>query len=347
MNAGGVFGKLIIDITWEAFDGTGSTSQTVINMDGSNRPYGAAGSGSDHFAELRTASAFVIQPNVDLSTETNKRRWSRHCHVEVTVSYQGSPRVVDFTLSETPWTYFQDLDVDTTHVTPVWSPAPGETGPSIGYPRTRILPTDERGQELAHEAAENVWDLCGPLLVAWNAYDESTLDVGGDGNDNTSYTPPGFLVTNNSVGRQIPNNRTPAPFPPWGAGMQGWSANVGAYARHWHGNAFGLDNDGTIPVIVRALVSWGSSSSTADGLVRVYAGGSASSYIDIAVPSPNAQGVSRTWLQTFGHLGVGRGCGQDLKIQGFLYSNTDNDPLTLHALYIEHAGYKQRADQTP
>lgn len=293
---GGAWGELVIDITWTDADGSQSVTQHIMPLEGQDD----GSFDDDPWGSLRTKRINKIAPS-SLVSITTMRDWSRYTNVDLTVSYQGNPRPVDFVIYERPFSLALEADDDGYWVSGI---SPEANPQSVTSPLQRLSETTPNGNPrmgtwMLMDQAKAQQEYMGPILFSWSGHNEES-----DSNTLTTDDYIGGAWTSANWYR-IPDAHTNSD-PTSLISNKGWGVSAGAYARPPRANSdAAMPNSGVVPVRVRAKITSDDVTLTSPFDFRIYT--SAYSYIRISGTAPGFD--SPQWFTAYGWLECGKGPG--------------------------------------
>lgn len=326
------FGQVQLNIAWTDRDGdTTNTTHTLTLF--SNAEGATSG---EPWEQLLIKSWPSIKPE-NMTSATSLREWSRGAHVEITVSYNGNPRVVDLIVYERPLAIALEADdADDFWVSGMFSSGhPDGSTPNLSFPVQRLSETTPDGNRRG-----GTWQIMdqvdaqqkrlGPLLFSWTGHHEE--------GDSASVIEDGRVSTSAALGTwtRIPDGATSTdPTDLANSREPGWSVASGAYSRPPGGNhPSSMLNSGAIPVRVWIRISAGEVS-TQDFEFRLHS--NVASYIKITGTAPDEM-TGAVWLSGYGWLACGRGPGQAQRATAIITrTNSADDSLHIYDIICEHA----------
>ena len=300
-------GKIQIDVTWTDRDGDQSVTQHVMNLDASS-----GGTYSDDpWDSLNTKRIALIAPSSMVSIST-AREWSRYTRADVSVSYLGRPRVVDFVLHERPYTIALEADDDDDYwVSGMFATQrPGGDMPNLEAPLQRMSETTQDGNrrggtwQIMDQAAAQA-KLIGPMLWHWCGHTEDSDSataaddnyIGGEWTSANWYRIPDAASSTN-------------PLALAGFGDKGFGVASGSYARPVRYNdPVAMENNGVIPVRIHARLATNTESSTGPFEIRCYSGVGTGSQNYISITGTASS--TPDWYSGYGYIECGRGPGDN------------------------------------
>lgn len=313
----GAQGRVRVTITWYRRDTSDETTTHEIDLPASTLEYGAEDTtAAGLWRTLRDFGPVPMAPT-SLDDVTELAAWSLATTADITVEVQGSPRLVDWTISETPVAIALDLDDATSDDYAVSHLYGADPIAPVPVPRYSFARWAQRGLQTARAQAT----ILGPALLHWSAYSETaatstaTIVARTTSNDGTTFES---LLNSSHTGTG------PAAY---SATLPGWSVSVGGYARRWSMcNSFVLrDRIAVIPVIVSA---YGRGITAGTSTVRVQT--ALHSYVDLTLPV----GGSAAWHHAYGYLEVGITPEQPQIAQVFLNHLGSSGSLSVEAISV-------------
>lgn len=129
------------------------------------------------FGDIHTQDFEVFPPSINFSAEV-AQRWAENVTATITVSYRGSPRVVDLVVYEAPVMYARDTaDDPDSYTIPVHTDGGGKPLPQ--YPsywpvKQRTLAGDvSSGSIMALAVSTRQAAVLGPVALYWSAFKET------------------------------------------------------------------------------------------------------------------------------------------------------------------------------
>lgn len=284
------FGQINVRVTF-----IGGATDTVVFSTGALPVSGElyAGEGSDEgwcWASLQRVEITIIYPDNVLAAIADKRHYSDGVTAEVSIEYQGSPRVVDAVVEEVPYFYVRDVGTDTAYACTLATDATGK--PVLNYPVE--FPIEERGpidptygSLLLADVVNRHHTELGPILAYWSSWDEKTQDVAATEATTITTTSTSFVA--------LPLTS----LTDWSSSYPGWSLSSGATAQSWRtSNALRETRNKNAAVPVRVWVLGYTTASTAT--VRFQSERYSIADVEITGTTPE-------WYSAVGHLRCGIG----------------------------------------
>lgn len=284
----GPSGRVRIAATYNNGSDETVTQDLVIPASGAENAAQPSGPGAA-WSQLHRVFSPLLLP-ADMTKIANLAAWSDGVTVELTVSYVGSPRVLDLVVYEEPFALAYDLSSEG-WVAPMHAAGDGGNLGALKGP----VPVTKRGASDPGGGAEIVCDsaarLCqelGPVLFHATAWDEGSQSVTAS---ETAYR---------SVSGTTLSSLMDATTTAWSASTAGWSPASGANAPRVQDMAL-KSQDRVIPVRCYVYGAMSTASGSPTATVRFETADY--SMAEIAVPS----GTSYAWHEAPGHLRVGLG----------------------------------------
>lgn len=290
--ADGVHGAVKVDVTYDNGTTTSTVSQTTV-LPGSTLANGSQPTGAGAaWNSLITRLPPPIFP-ADLNVPANLAAWSNGVTATVTVSYIGSPRVVDLVVHEEPHALCVDVN-DGDAIAPMHSKGQGEPLPKLPgtVPKIRYSSTDaHHGAEALCDAARRLSQEIGPILFFHTAWDEDAQLVASTETDYRTITTVGTSLTELVTGATTnASNLRP-----------GWSVSSGSNGTRIQDLIWGTHSDKTKIVPVRFWVYGTMSVNTGPTATIRFAHTASHTYTELAIPSNTAW----QWHTAPGHLRCG------------------------------------------
>lgn len=315
----GRHGRIRIAATFTARDATTSIVTKTITTPASTLQYGS----TDHsagavFRDMAELGPIEIVPSGFLTNAATQRLFSsQHCTVDLVLSVQGSCRVGDFYVYETP---ASEVCVDTDGVTyrtrGYLAGTPDAPHVLPKFPRYRNSALDLRGGTyglLATAAAQR--QRLGPMLLHWTAFEETLSTFATDFAARTTTSDTFVDVIDPTLTS-------------WSASSPGFSVSCGGYARDWKDAGYFVFRDRTaaIPVLVRVR---GRGITAGTSTVRVQT--SACSFVDVVLPVG-----STDWQESYGWLEVGISPDQASNAMIFMRHVGASGSIEVEAVQVYH-----------
>lgn len=298
--AAGPQGRVRVTVVWTDRAASTETTQHEVSLPGSTLEFGAQNtSAGGLWSSLRTFRLGAIRPP-DLLNLVELRRFCQHVSAEITVEVQGSPRLIDWSIWERPYSYCYDTtSVPTTYATQhVAATGTPDDQLAPAYPFTDTTSTNPTGTGRILDVARAQAERLGPMLFAWTVYNETTATATATITERTT-------ANDGSVFEDIVFAAITS-FSP--TSEAGWSVSCGGYAQRWtEGSPLVLfDRIAVVPVLVRVH---GRTITAGTGTVRVQT--AVHSYVDVSVPVAGAS----AWVEAYGWLEVGINPDQPVRAQ--------------------------------
>lgn len=351
---GGVQGIVEFATVWTAHDASTLTHTFQLSLDGSTLAHGSEDTSNGGLQNSLRLRHLVMVPPTDLTTQGAKNKWSRPHSVAITVSYVGSPRVIDLTISEIPLHYVMEADdPDNEWVGHVVSTGtPDSKMPSPAYP------VDEREDTTSSDKDQRIGTLqclrvnanqrrrLGLQLFHWTSYQESAVAV-----TDTALIP--VTIGTAASARwcnllntdQFATQGSPAAFEP---SEPGWSVSSGGYARKWRDNnpqVFPTTNLAAVPVLFRVYAQNNDTASVELRLHTAPDDATATSLNSLAAYSwislTLAGSGSLGWFDAWGYVTVGLNPEQHVVAQVMVKQETSGTDLDVYAVqaYVWDGSY--------
>jgi hypothetical protein len=297
-------GTLRLEITWTAEDTTILSDVVEIELEASSNTNFATLTGpGEAFGELRERS-ITLTPPADLTNAGRANRWTPSPTVEIDAFQVGGPRIVDFSVYETPYQVsFESDDTSWTSHVFATSEVAASSQASSNRPRTRRSETspdgNPRGGTLQTIAvAREQRQRFGPCLLAWGNYQEAT---------STSSVGLQALQVAGSAANLV--NIFDSSLTSYDATREGLSVSCGGYARSLRdtsGHILGTeDAQAAIPVVFRVYGDAGAP-------VRVLLMTAEHSWVEVELDTTTG------WYEGWGWLEVGINGSQPTVAQVFV-----------------------------
>lgn len=302
-NADGVKGEVVVDVE---FDNGGTvTERRVVPLEGSVLANGSQPTGAGAaWAALRTYHGPPIVP-ADFALPANVADWTQNAvTATITISYVGSPRVIDLCVYEMPVELGVDLSAGG-WIAPMHSTSNGD--PLAGFPAGMPAPQTKRsasdpgfGSEALVDAAARMCQELGPVLFMATAWDEGGQDVAQPETDYASISTTALLeiVSGSSAN--------------WSTSRDGWSIASGANARRVQDSeTVKVLRDVTNVVPVRCYIYGAMSTAVGSPTAKVRFESQTYSISEVAVSA----GTSYAWHSAPGYLRCGLGAQDPVHLQ--------------------------------
>lgn len=297
----GVKGQVKIEVTYVKGATTKVVSHT-ISIPESSLPNGAqpTGSGAAWSAIYRRSRKFF--PADVINYVGNLAAWVDGVTASVTISYIGSPRVLDVVVAEEPLALGYDV-ATTDWIAPMHATGDGGnlgqlTGP---VPVIRRNATDASGgAEIVMDAAAWVGQETGPVLMFASAWDE--------GNQNFQSTETDFKSITGTAYKELVGGVAAS----YSALRAGWSASSGANARRVQDSeatSVMRDKSNVVPVTCYIYGAMSTATSSPTATVRFETANH--SVAEVAIPV----GTGYAWRSATGHLRCGLGAQDPVLLQ--------------------------------
>lgn len=323
-------GEVQLDVTWtDQASNDVSTTHVLTLTNGPDQL-------EDPWEGIRVGRIPLITP-VTLTATDTLAVWSRHVAVNMTLSYNGNPRILDVCVHEVPYQLALEEDDDDTFWVSSFFNSPG---PNLAYPIQRFSETTPDGNRLwgtfsLMDAAKAQALRLGPCLFSWsghaNAGDSATVvndsyQTINSGTttwvripDGTSSTTVGDLIGDDDIG---------------------WGMESGAYAKPPAENPdASMGNTGSIPVRVFVLAGGGETDDQ-DFVFRIYT--APYDYVEITGTAP-IESSDPEWFMCYGHLRCGKGPGDPVTAHAVARRTTTDDDLRIYAIEVYKSGQYARA----
>lgn len=317
----GAQGSVRVTIVWT--DRAAATETTVheLALPGSTLEFGAEDQGvAGLWRTLREFGPIIMAPPGVPDDTAELARWCRSVTAEITVEVQGSPRVVDATITEIPVALALDIDDaadDAYAVSHLF--APGSPNAPVPVPRYSFSRWALRALVTARAQAR----VLGPALFDWTAYSEAsatataTIAARTTANDGTTFE---------SLLNSVHTGTGPGAY---SADLPGWAVSCGGYARRWSTNNVLVLRD-RIAVIPVLFSVYGRGITAGTSTVRVQT--ALHSFVDVVLPVAG----SADWHHACGYLEVGINPEQPVIAQVFLNHLGASGSLSVEAVSLSH-----------
>lgn len=327
----GPFQKYHIDSSQWKYDGAGGSIKVVANYNSGlithERIFPIPASGNANNAEDQGAGKawfFEIFGGA-LTDQAIYQLCSDGATVELTVSYLGSPRVIDLGIFEVPLFYRRDTATDPDEwmvplsqkgaqgdPKPVPIPFPSE------YPIEELSTTDPwYGTRLLADVSIRQQTQLGPILCEWSAWGESTVSV-------TATEAAGLNATVTSFQDILYSDLID-----WSSDNPGWSVSSGGSAQQFatsnHLVEFDGGKDAVVPV--RCWI-YGSRSVSGTSYVRFQT--ERYSICEVKITSSTPQ-----WWSATGHIRCGVGA-EDASVLELIAKASAGSTLNIKHMLVEY-----------
>lgn len=299
---GGVKGEVKITVAWDNGLSTPTTTKT-LTLPNSKLANGAQPTGAGAaWNQLYTLTSGPMAPD-DMTDPALLSAWTEGVYATITVSYIGSPRVIDLVIHEEPNALCYNL-ASGDWIAPML--ADGSGGP-LGQihgktPRIKRSASDPSGgSEIVVDSAVRVAQEVGPVLLYHTAWDEDAQPVA---DTETLYR----AITATANYTELIHGSTTAA----GTTRPGWSVASGANAtRVQDSEASVVLRDNTNVVPVRCYVYGAMSTAAGSPTAKVRFQRDANEYIQVDVSA----GTTYAWHSAPGFLRCGLGAQDPHAIQ--------------------------------
>lgn len=274
-----------------------------------------AGAGAA-WMQLSRIQSVRIKPPVNLLVPANLAAWCDGVDVTVTLSYVGSPRVVDVVVFEEPFALAYDISAGDWAAPMHADPNGGNLGqlPGAWPVIVRSATDDGHGGEFLLDAARRHAQDLGPVLFAATTWAEGSQDFAEAEAEARSVTGTSWeeLVSGSASA--------------FDADDDGWSVSSGANARRVRDSEETVVlRDATNVVGVRAFIYAAMSDAGATGTVRFESGPESIAEISVT-------GTAWAWHEATGHLRCGLGAQDPTVLQ--VRAKTDDPAESISWRYL-------------
>lgn len=325
-------GQITIDVTWTSYDGQTESTTSKMNLAGEDALP------SPHALALRTKRLARITPQ-SLAAVATTREWSRHGTVEITVSYVGNPRVVDFSISEVPYMLACEADDDASfRVSGFYSGAqPDGGGPQPPIPLQRFSETSSDG-----DFRGGSWQILDQIQAQQKRFNSMIFQWTGYAEENASATAEGFVTVdqNTSTWVRIPDGATDTdPLVLAASDQPGWSLCSAAYSRPYNENhTYAMANNGAVRV--RCGIRTDTDFADQDFEARIYS----TDYSYISIEGTALQG-DKQHTEKIGWLECGQGPGDFRSAKLLVRRRTGTtDDVRVYDFYCEQVEAENKQD---
>jgi hypothetical protein len=314
----GTQGSVRITITWYDRDGGSETTVNETNLPASTLQWGAEDTApGGFFRGIREFGIPFMAPE-GLDDTATLARWSRSVAAEIQVDVQGSPRIIDATISERPYAIALDInDPDDEQWAVSHLFAPGSAYAPVPSPKFSFARWAQRALTTARAQA----NVLGPVLLQWAAYSEAGA---GPTTGIVARTTSNDGTTFESV---LNPSHTGTGAAAYNAARGGWSVSAGGYARR-NGSNNELVLRDRIAVIPVTVFVYGRGITAGTSTIRVQT--ALHSYVDVTLPVAG----SASWHRAVGYLEVGVSPEQPRVAQVFLRHTGASGSLSVEAVEV-------------
>lgn len=288
----GVKGEVKISVAYD----NGTSTPTVdkfMTLPNSGLANGAQPTGPGAaWSQIHKLLSAPIYP-ADLTDPATLAAWSDGVTATITVSYIGSPRIIDLCVYEEPFALCYDASTND-WIAPMHSNGSGGALASLpgNVPKIKLSGSNSSGgAEVICDAARRLSQEIGPVLFFHTAWDEDAQAVASTETDFKSITSTGFV--------ELIHGATSV-----GTDRPGWSTSSGANAtRIQDSERTVVLRDKTNVVPVRFYIYGAMSTATGSPTATVRFQYDAKEWTEIAIPA----GTTYAWHSAPGHIRCGLG----------------------------------------